>query len=518
MSALADPGRRAQPARALARHLRADDLLVFVADREAGLLPALGFLQALPRADVWRTFVAETVTQGRHTGQLPYPDADTHASASGIATPSGSTALILLGGESSAFDLEEAGFLLPLLTAAFARERSVLAARAEDGAVSHDEATTNSCVEQLDAARRELHQALCARDEFLSVAAHELKTPLTSLRGYAQMVTRQLDQGGAVDLPLMRHALQIIDRQAARLAGLVSRLLDLSRIEAGTLQPDCRPMDLTLLVEDVAAVSQTQSSQHSVAVETAPHIWVMGDALQLEHVLVGLIDNAIKYSPDGGQIKVRLWVPAPETAQLEIQDHGLGVPPERREHLFERRGRPEPGDQLAGMGLGLPAGRRIAKLHGGDLEADFPADGGTRLVLSLPTIPNEDEPPVERHVSPAGRVLIVDDDGTIRDIVSMALSADGYEVMAASNGRDALALIDQTELSLILLDMRMPVMDGWAFARAYHDRPGTHAPILAFTAARDVADRAEQIGAAGYLAKPFDLDELLALVGEHAAH
>jgi CheY-like chemotaxis protein len=110
------------------------------------------------------------------------------------------------------------------------------------------------------------------------------------------------------------------------------------------------------------------------------------------------------------------------------------------------------------------------------------------------------------------RVLVVDDDAAIRDTVADALLDEGYQVLTAANGRAALEVVARTVPRLILLDMRMPIMDGWEFARAYRELPGPHAPIVVITAARDAGDRAAQIEADDYLAKPFDLDDLLAVV------
>jgi two-component system chemotaxis response regulator CheY len=118
-------------------------------------------------------------------------------------------------------------------------------------------------------------------------------------------------------------------------------------------------------------------------------------------------------------------------------------------------------------------------------------------------------------VSAEHPVLVVDDDEEIREFVDMALSSEGYEVVSAPHGAAALELIQQRSPSMILLDMRMPVMDGWAFARAYRERPGPHAPIIVVTAAQDAADRAAQIDADGFLSKPFGLDELLMLIDHY---
>jgi len=119
-------------------------------------------------------------------------------------------------------------------------------------------------------------------------------------------------------------------------------------------------------------------------------------------------------------------------------------------------------------------------------------------------------------VTRATRILVVEDDDSIRDLVDLVLSSAGYEVLTASDGAAALQVIGGARPDLVLLDMRMPVMDGWEFARRYRARPEPHAPIVVLTAARDAADRAAEIQANGYLGKPFDVDELLTLVSQHA--
>jgi CheY-like chemotaxis protein len=115
-------------------------------------------------------------------------------------------------------------------------------------------------------------------------------------------------------------------------------------------------------------------------------------------------------------------------------------------------------------------------------------------------------------VTPARRILVVDDDDTLRELVAMALSDEGYQVRSAAHGAEALEIVGQWPVDLILLDMRMPVMDGWEFSQAYRMTPGPHAPVVALTAGRDVAGTVAQIEADGFLAKPFDLDGLLELV------
>ena len=119
-------------------------------------------------------------------------------------------------------------------------------------------------------------------------------------------------------------------------------------------------------------------------------------------------------------------------------------------------------------------------------------------------------------MSEAKRILVVDDDSDIRDLIEIVLAGEGYDVRTAADGVAALEVVEQSPPKLILLDMRMPVLDGWEFARRYRAGPGPHAPIVVLTAARDAAARAAEIGADGYLGKPFNVVELVQLVGQHA--
>jgi signal transduction histidine kinase len=238
---------------------------------------------------------------------------------------------------------------------------------------------------QLHAARAAAEAAVREREEFLSVAAHELKTPITSLRGAAQLALRRLARGAAVDPQQMGRTLELVDRQANRLTHLVNHLLDVARIEAGKLILAPEPTDLGQLVADIVPLVPADAAYHPIEVRSpgTPIVAVV-DSLRLEQVLLNLLTNAVKYSPEGGEIAVELTRPDPGTVRLAVRDHGLGVPPERREHLFERFYQAHGEGHLSGLGLGLYVSRQIVDLHGGTIAAEFPADGGTRIVVTLP--------------------------------------------------------------------------------------------------------------------------------------
>jgi signal transduction histidine kinase len=221
------------------------------------------------------------------------------------------------------------------------------------------------------------------RDEFLSVAAHELKTPLTSLRGFSQLLLGQMDEGRSPNPEHLQVALESIDRQSEKLARLVSQLLDISRLQAGRLELERRESDLVALLRGALRGAGSASERHALRLHAPASLPAVVDPLRLEQVVTNLLDNAIKYSPDGGAIEVRLGA-APAHVQIVVSDQGIGVPPEHRAHIFDRYYQAHQERRLGGMGLGLYISRQIVELHGGTLHAEFPAKGGTRLVLRLP--------------------------------------------------------------------------------------------------------------------------------------
>ena len=243
-------------------------------------------------------------------------------------------------------------------------------------------------------------EAARLRGEFLDVAAHELKTPLTSLRGMAQLTLRRYARDGALAPERVVGALRLIDAQAAKLGRLVEQLLDLSRLESGRLVLERRDTDLGALAAAAVELFRTREDGERVQLEApAPPVRAPADALRLEQVLINLIDNALKYSPPGSPVTVRVAVAAPAAAGsaedgtpaggtgrralITVTDAGPGVPLEDRPHLFDRFFRSQATENTAGLGLGLHISKQIVERHGGALRLDFPPEGGTRAVVTL---------------------------------------------------------------------------------------------------------------------------------------
>jgi signal transduction histidine kinase len=229
-------------------------------------------------------------------------------------------------------------------------------------------------------------RAIYDRDEFLSVAAHELKTPITSLRGYAQLALRRMEMGDERLADHTRKALEVIESQSGKLTRLVSQLLDLSRLEAGRLRLSRERVDLVPVVHTLADRTRMMSDRHEVSVDTPPTAIARVDVLRFEQVLTNLLDNAVKFSPGGGPVQVVLSIAAGNTVRISVEDRGVGIPPEHRGQIFERfhQAHDELQPYLAGMGLGLYISRQIVELHGGSINAEFPEEGGVRFVIQLP--------------------------------------------------------------------------------------------------------------------------------------
>jgi signal transduction histidine kinase len=237
---------------------------------------------------------------------------------------------------------------------------------------------------ELRAEIAERRKAEALRDEFLSVAAHELKTPLTSLRGFAQLLMRQLDRDELPDAVRMRQALSAIDQQSAKLARLVNQLLDVSRIEAGRLMLERKVADVVGIVEDVVSSARVNTFRHDFVVRAPGAALALVDPLRLEQVVRNLVDNAIKFSPDGGPIEIEVQKDRDEGVRIVVSDRGIGIPKASRARIFDRFQQAHPGRAFGGMGLGLYISRQIVELHGGRLTAEFPSQGGTRMVVVVP--------------------------------------------------------------------------------------------------------------------------------------
>jgi PAS domain S-box-containing protein len=233
---------------------------------------------------------------------------------------------------------------------------------------------------------RQAQTALAMRDEFISIASHELKTPVTSLKVYAQMVGRQAQRKGDAATALQ---LSKMETQVDKLTRLIANLLDVSKIEAGKLEYLVEEFDLVALVREVAESPKTIDQTHVVAVEECGPIVISGDRDRVGQIILNLITNAIKYSPNADQVDIH-FSRDDVNALVAVRDFGIGIDPRFHEHVFDRFfqvGDPEERT-FPGLGMGLFISREIARRHGGDILVDSSKGGGSTFSLVLPVKSN----------------------------------------------------------------------------------------------------------------------------------
>ncbi len=234
-------------------------------------------------------------------------------------------------------------------------------------------------------ARKRAEEAVQLRDDFLSVASHELKTPITAIKGYAQVLNRN-PQLAALGNERVTRSLKSIVSQADRMSLLVNEMLDISRIESGHLQLTLEPMDLVAMCEEVVSQMQILSEQHAINVSaTERPIFTAADRERIGQVLVNLLENALKYSPGGGDIAVNI-TREQDRAVVSVSDRGIGIPAEEIAHLFQRyyRAPNASSRNYGGLGLGLYISQQIVRQHGGSIWAQSQVGEGSTFFFSLP--------------------------------------------------------------------------------------------------------------------------------------
>jgi signal transduction histidine kinase len=358
-----------------------------------------------------------------------------------------------------------------------------------------------------------LEQEARHKDEFLATLAHELRNPLAAMGTGVRLLRLP-------ELPAesreRTHAL--LQRQMSHLCRLVDDLLDMSRISRGTISLLREPVDLAALVRTSL---QGLGSPQLVATLPEEGMLVSGDSVRLAQVVTNLLDNARKFSPPGGRIEIRVEEIEGQ-AELRVRDCGRGIAPEDLERVFELFTQVEPGSSPSGLGLGLALVRRLVELHGGQVWARSEGRGqGSEFVVRLPLLPGLEAPQSTSWglpapcSAPSQRVLVVDDNHDAADTLAELLQQCGHEVRTAYDGLQACELGASFEPQLVLLDLGMPGLDGYATARRIRHLPwGQTARLYALTGWGASADRQRTAAAGfdGHLVKPVDLDELLSLL------
>lgn len=343
------------------------------------------------------------------------------------------------------------------------------------------------------------------QQEFISLVSHELRNPLASVKGYAQLMQRRGE--------FNERAIHSIVEQSDHLDRLISDLLDSSRAEAGRLELRRRRVNLVDVVNASIERVQTQTERHRIRLESRDdELYGLWDLQRLNQVFSNLLVNAMKYSPDGGEIVVRLERQG-DDAHVAIQDQGVGIEHDQLPRIFDRFYRVTgTAPSIQGLGIGLYVAKELIEAHGGRIWAESAGPGrGTTLHVLLAL--DARTPP---GLTSARPVLVVDDDESLRALIVDTLRDEGYRLAIARDGLEALERVAADPPGLILLDWMMPRLNGEGFATELRQRhPTLDVPIIVMTAGGVAHERAASIGAHGFLNKPFELAVLLDQVARH---
>jgi PAS domain S-box-containing protein len=382
---------------------------------------------------------------------------------------------------------------------------------------------TESLEEALLAARR----AEQAKDEFLANVSHELRTPLTVVIGLADLALRYEMAAKP------REHLEKIANAGRTLSSLINDLLDLSKIAAGRMELEIGVFNPRQTVERVLSIIEQQAKAKNLqlSVQFAPEVEapLLGDALRIEQVLLNLLSNAIKFTEQGGislNVSSRSVDAARVRVEFAVTDSGIGLRPGELEGLFQPFAQADASiaRRFGGTGLGLALCKRLVELMGGEIGVSSRAGTGSRFAfhLVLPRAPAVAETEAAgREVLPScrGRVLVVDDQPINREIARELLEAVGVEVQEAANGGEALDLLARHPVGffdLVLMDVQMPVMDGWAATRRIRMLPGhANLPIVAMTAhtMQHEREKGQAAGMNDHIGKPFDRATFYLVIG-----
>jgi PAS domain S-box-containing protein len=364
------------------------------------------------------------------------------------------------------------------------------------------------------------------KDEFLAMLGHELRNPLAPILNAVQLLRLQRGESG-----LQQQARAIIERQVGQLVHLVDDLLEVSRIATGTIRLQQKQLDMRAIVEcGVETVRPLiEQRRHALDVRLAPApIWIDGDSTRLEQVVVNLLNNAAKYTEEGGHIWLSLQQEGNE-AVLQVRDSGVGIAPELMPRIFDLFTQAERSlaRSQGGLGIGLALVQRLVEMHGGKVEAHSSLGQGSEFVVRLPVVlmSAHQPPPATETGQPTARplrLLVVDDNVDTAESLAMLLRTAGHDARMAHDGPQALEAALDYRPNVVLLDIGLPGLDGFEVAKRIRKQPVLQNVVLvAMTGYGQETDRqrSQEAGFDHHLVKPArfeQVEKILASVSSKA--
>jgi len=365
----------------------------------------------------------------------------------------------------------------------------------------------------------QLENRLHERDKFLAILGHELRNPLSAILLASQMT----DGDGKLD---NEHA-RLIERQSRHLTQLVNDLLDLSRVVTGKIILKPRVIDLREVATQSLRTIESSAQAHNLDIRTSlseEPVRIYGDPVRIDQILNNLLTNAVKYTPSGGHVNVRIETDGGK-AVVRVGDDGVGIAPDRLDGIFEMFAQLDNaiGRAQGGMGIGLALVRNLVNLHGGTAEAKSDGAGkGSEFVVTLPLA--GDDVAVEHEVSAprddkefaaaARRIVIIEDNKDVRDLLVLKLRRLGHDVTGVANGVEGLQTVIDSRPDLALIDLGLPGMDGFGVAERVRQELGDAVVLVAVSGFGQPDDkrRALESGFEEHITKPADVHDIESLL------
>jgi signal transduction histidine kinase/ActR/RegA family two-component response regulator len=370
--------------------------------------------------------------------------------------------------------------------------------------------TTLETAQVLEVARR--------KDDFLAMLGHELRNPLAPILTAVELLARE---------PAAAREREVIERHTRHMARLVDDLLDISRVTRGHIELRNEQVSLASVLERAVEIAAPVVARHRHDLQVAPaeQVTLMGDPVRLAQIFGNLLTNAAKFTPPGGTVKVQIES-TPGRVRVTVRDNGVGIAPSQLGRIFEPfvQADREQDALRGGLGLGLAIVKNLVERHQGTISVQSGGRGqGAAFTVDLPTVAQA-EPPAVETVPPDGslaraglRVLVVDDNVDIAELLAEALAGEGFQTAVAHDARSALVRWRSFSPQAAILDVGMPDVDGYELARALRTEHGRSATLIAVTGYGQARDRmrAAEAGFDRHLVKPVSIQDLVLLLDQH---
>jgi signal transduction histidine kinase/DNA-binding response OmpR family regulator len=365
-------------------------------------------------------------------------------------------------------------------------------------------------------AKEEVERASKFKDQFLSTMSHELRTPLNAVLGFSDLLTEE--RYGPLN-DKQRRYVSHIHTGGKHLLSLINDILDLSKIEAGRLE---LAIESVLVRTSFAEVVDTirplaDKKSQSLVVNSTPDLSVRADSVRFKQVLMNLIGNAIKFTPEGGKVELAARQLG-EVVRVEVRDSGPGIPPEEQQRIFEAFYRAtKTGKAVEGTGLGLAITQRLVELHGGHLGLESKMGSGSCFFFTLPAVPTferEEARKGEPGFKPGGsaRIMVIEDEAAAAQLIHSQLTSSGYDAVLCDQRERAVEMAAELQPDAITLDIMMKPINGWEHLANLKSDPRTaKIPVIVVTVV-DQPTTGTLLGADEYVVKPVDKATLLAAV------